>query len=48
MKFNFTLEGKLTVNQIRKINELEPIVREEYDYFIGDLTSANKCEGIGF
>jgi hypothetical protein len=46
MKFNFTLEGKLTVNQIKKINELEPIVREEYDYFIGDLTSANECEGM--
>ena len=37
MKINFSKDSKLTISQTKKINEIEPLVREEYENYIGLL-----------
>ena len=46
MKLNLTIEGRLTTGQAKRINEIEPTVRAEYEKFIGDLTSVNSFKNI--
>ena len=46
MKINFSKDNKLTISQTKKINEIEPMVREEYENFIGLLAEKNSLEGI--
>lgn len=46
MKINFSKDNKLTISQTKKINEIEPVVREEYENFIGLLAKKNSLKGI--
>ena len=46
MKIDLRKEGRLTVDQSRKINEIEPQVRYEFDQYIGKLASENSLNGI--
>ena len=46
MKINFSKDNKLTISQTKKINEIEPLVREEYENYIGLLAEENSLEGI--
>ncbi len=40
-----SLGGALTEGQSRRLTELEPIIRDEYTNFIGDLAKANYVQG---
>jgi len=46
MKINFSKDSKLTISQTKKINEIEPLVRGEYENYIGLLAEKNSLEGI--
>jgi len=46
MKINFSKDSKLTISQTKKINEIEPLVREEYENYIGLLAEKNSLEGM--
>ena len=42
---NVSLAGLLTESQSRRLTELEPVVRDEYTEFIGNLAKANHVQG---
>lgn len=46
MEIDLRKNGRLSIENAREITRLEPIVRLEYNKFIGDLAESNKLEGI--
>ena len=48
MEIDLRKNGILAINLAKEINILEPIVRDEYNEYIGKLTSANNIKEIGW
>ena len=46
MILDLTSDGKLSISQTKRMNEIEPLVRSEYDEYIGALGELNELKHI--
>ena len=46
MDLDLRINGRLTVEQAKEISELEPVIRQEYNKYIGELIARNNLIGL--